>query len=244
MTDLAHTETGTSGPLVVFVHGVLDRGRSFEPIAARLLDCRVITYDRRGYAGSAALPGAPASVSRHADDLIELLDGRRAIVVGHSFGGVTATTAAVRAPELVESLVLYETGMAWAPGWDDTAVRAVLDSADPEVAALRLMFGERYEAMSADEQQFRRRDAAAFVAEEESVRQGVHPFDLKALKAPLIYARSAPTVMPWVADFVREHVPDAELPLIEGAGHHAHRTKPDDFHALVRRGIERATAAR
>ena len=65
------------------------------------------------------------------------------MVVGHSFGGVTAMGAAVRAPQLVDSLVLYETSVAWVPGWDDTVMQGVFAADDPEGAALQLMLGAR-----------------------------------------------------------------------------------------------------
>ena len=46
----------------------------------------------------------------------------------------------MQAPELVRGLVLYETPIAWAPGWDDTAMRRVLAEPDP-VCRLRAAAG-------------------------------------------------------------------------------------------------------
>jgi pimeloyl-ACP methyl ester carboxylesterase len=168
-TDLAVTESGTGDALVVFVHGVLDRGRSFARVAESFAaECRMVTYDRRGYGASAKAAETSVGVDRHIADLVDVLDGRPAVVVGHSFGGVTAMGAAVRAPELVEALVLYETSMAWVPGWDDGVMRAVLASDDPEDAALRMMLGASYDDIR-DEQRVRRRaDARVFLAEERS----------------------------------------------------------------------------
>jgi pimeloyl-ACP methyl ester carboxylesterase len=235
--DLDVMELGSGEPLVAFVHGVLGSGRSFDRVGGMLAsECRVLWYDRRGYATSAG-PGEPAGVDRHVEDLVAVLDGRRAVVVGHSFGGVIAMGAAVRAPQVVEALVLYETSMAWAPGWDDEVMQGVLGSHDPEGAGLRMMLGDRYDAMNADERARRRLDARAFIAEERSVRTGAEPYDVAEIRAPLVYGRSDPAVMPEVLEHLRREVRHVEAVTVPGAGHHAHRTAPEAFAGLVRRGL-------
>jgi pimeloyl-ACP methyl ester carboxylesterase len=238
--DLAITESGSGDALVVFVHGVLDRGRSFDRVADLLAsECRMLWYDRRGYGASAGI-AAPVGVDAHVADLVAVLDGRRAVVVGHSFGGVTAMGAALRAPEHVAAVVLYETGMAWVPGWDDSVMTTVFDSHDPEAAALRVMLGDRYEGMGDEEMARRRVQASAFVAEERSVRLGPPPFDVADIRAPLVYGRSDPHVMAPVADHLRGRVDAIEFVTLPGAGHYAHRTAPEAFACLVRRGLNLA----
>ncbi len=232
------TEVGSGEPLVVLVHGALGWGSSFDRVAAELEnECRMLWYDRRGYGTSAG--AGPAGVDLHAADLVAVLDGRPAVVVGHSFGGVTVLGAAILAPELVRSVVLYETSMAWSPGWDDTVVTALLRSPDPVEAGLRMMLGERCDAWTDEEWVRRRIDGAAFVAEEASVRTGVPPYDIADVRSPVLYGRSDPSVMPSVARFLRAQLAHFEERLIDGAGHHAHRTAPEAFADLVRRGIER-----
>jgi pimeloyl-ACP methyl ester carboxylesterase len=239
---LAVHETGSGDGLVVFVHGVLDRGGSFRRVGQLLQDDRrIVWYDRRGYGGSASVDD-PVGVDAHIADLVDVLGGRRAVLVGHSFGGVTAMGAAVRAPELVEALVLYETSMAWAPGWDDRVMEAVLGGADPEDAALRLMLGARYGAIPDDERARWRRDAEVFLAEERSVRAGTAPYDVAALRAPLVYGMSDSAVMSPVVEYLARRVPAVEVITIPGAGHHAHRSAPEEFAQLVRRGLALASA--
>lgn len=240
--DLEITEVGTGGPRVVFVHGVLDRGRSFARVAKLLAgECRVAWYDRRGYGASVYAAAEPVGWSVHVDDVLRVLDGRPAVVVGHSFGGVPALGAAVRAPELVQALALYETGLAWVPGWDDTAMAGVLADVDPETAGLRLMFRERYDQMSEPERERWRREARAFVAEERSVRDAGPPFDTAAVRAPVVYGRSSPDVVAAVVAHLRATVPNVEEVTIPGAGHNAHRTQPRAFADLVRRALALAS---
>lgn len=235
--DLEVFERGDGGPLVVFVHGVLDQGRSFGRVAAVLTgECRMVWYDRRGYGASLRAPGAPVDIDGHVEDLLSVIDGRRAVVVGHSFGGVTVVGAALRAPELVAAAVLYETGMAWVPGWDDSHMRAVLGADDPAQAGVRMMFRERFDVMPADERALRLVEGGAFVTEERSVRTGTPPFDVAALRVPLVYGCSNLGERPWVPTYLAE-VAGAEIVEIPGAGHNAHRSQPSAFADLVRRGL-------
>lgn len=237
---LGAEERGRGDDLVVFVHGVLDRGRSFSRVAALLEDeCRMLWYDRRGY-GSSVDPHRPAlDVDGHAEDLLGVLDGRRAVVVGHSFGGVTVLAAALRAPGLVRSVVLYETGMAWVPGWDDTRMRALLWGEDPDVAGVRMMFGDRWDAMTEENRSRRLLEARAFVVEERSVRLGPPPFDLAALPVPLVYGWGGTPPFDTVAAHLRDTVSDVEIVTIPEGGHNAHRSRPEEFADLVRRGMSR-----
>ena len=239
--DLEVTELGSGDALVVFVHGVLGRGRSFDRIADVLApECRMLWYDRRGYGASAGV-AAPVGIDVHVADLLTVLDGRRAVLVGHSFGGVIAMGVAVRAPESVGALVLYETSLAWVPGWDDSIMQGVFASDDPETAALRVMLGARYDAMGKEEQARRRVEASAFIAEEQSARRATPPFVVADIQAPVVYGRSDPAVMPVVVDYLCREVPEIDVVTLAGAGHHAHRTAPEAFAGLVRRGLDRAS---
>jgi pimeloyl-ACP methyl ester carboxylesterase len=242
--ELNVEERGVGAHRVVFVHGVLDRGRSFGRVAALLDDeCHMTWYDRRGYGDSLGAPGVPVGVDTHIADLVDVLDGRRAVVVGHSFGGVSALGAALAVPELVDAVVIYETGMAWAAGWDDSRMRAMLWGEQPESAAVRMMLGERLDRMAPEEQASWLAQSRAFVAEERSVRTGTPPFDLAALAVPLVYGSDRNPMADVVESYLSATVPGVEVVRLAGAGHNAHRSQPAGFADLVRRGIRRGTAA-
>jgi pimeloyl-ACP methyl ester carboxylesterase len=235
-TDLQVTETGSGETLVLFVHGALGSGRSFNRVAEALTPgYRMLWYDRRGYGSSRDAAGTPATVERHIDDILAILDGRPAIVAGHSFGGVPAIGAAVRAPEVIRAVVAYETGMAWVPGWDDTALQRIFADADPPDAGLQMMLGERYGGLSDDERVGRLRDAVAFIAEERSARADPPPFNAADLRIPLVYGTSDERVMPAVTRHLQQEVRTLEIVTIPGAGHHAHRAAPGAFAQLIRR---------
>lgn len=132
-------------PLVVLVHGSLDRGASFTRVVRRLDDLHTVTYDRRGYHRSRLALPLNTTLDGHIDDLLEVVDGRTAVVVGHSYGGDVALGAAVRGgtDAGIVSVVAFEPPMPWLGSWarspnsnaamsDGTAS----DGAEPRAAVL------------------------------------------------------------------------------------------------------------
>ncbi len=79
-----------SGPddasLVVLVHGSMDRSTSFSKLVRRLRDLRTVVYDRRGY-GQSVEVGPPYAVAQQLEDLWFVMQERRGVVIGHSYGG-------------------------------------------------------------------------------------------------------------------------------------------------------------
>jgi pimeloyl-ACP methyl ester carboxylesterase len=85
-------------------------GRQWAPYAAAWGErFEVVAPELLGYAGDAAWPrGTPASLDDEALALAPLLDARGVHLVGHSYGGAVALQLALRWPERVRSLTLYE----------------------------------------------------------------------------------------------------------------------------------------
>jgi len=112
-----YTISRGEGPVVLFCHGVtLDVRlwfKQFEELPERGL--RVVAYDQRGH-GSSESGSTGHSVDNLAEDLksvIEGLDLRDVVVVGHSMGGIAAQAFAINHPKLaqrrVRGLVLMST---------------------------------------------------------------------------------------------------------------------------------------
>ncbi len=105
------------GPLVVLVHGAMDRSGGMLRVRRILQStCCVVRYDRRGYARSLDA-GPPTSFTQQVDDLAEVLNGRPAVLAGHSFGGLVCLALAERQPELARAVLAFEAPMTWAPWW-------------------------------------------------------------------------------------------------------------------------------
>jgi len=109
--ELEYEERGTGEP-VLLIHGSL-LADAFAPVLAEpALTERyhVITYHRRGFAGSAR-PEGEVSIARQAADarsVLAHLGITQAHVVGHSYGALIALQVALDAPDAVHSLALLE----------------------------------------------------------------------------------------------------------------------------------------
>ena len=95
-----------------------------------------IGFDTRG-TGRSPVPDEPYGIDELAQDAANILDGRRARVVGLSMGGYVALTLAVAQPGLVRSLVLIGTGA----GGPDRVPRSQ-EVRDAYEAAIGLSFDE------------------------------------------------------------------------------------------------------
>ncbi|MFI0814866.1 alpha/beta fold hydrolase [Streptomyces sp. NPDC021098] len=113
-----HGPADPAAPAVVLVHGWTCSTAFWAPVLRELAtDHRVIVYDQRGHGRSAAPGPGGYSTEVLADDLEAVLEqtlepGRRAVVAGHSMGGMTVMAAAGR-PALrarAAAVVLCSTG--------------------------------------------------------------------------------------------------------------------------------------
>lgn len=114
-TALALAEAGAGGRPLLLVHGFTGAKEDFtewlDPLAAA--GWHAVAPDQRGH-GDSAKPDDEAAYSfdAYADDLLALLDAlgwASAVVLGHSMGGMVVQTAALRAPERFEAIVLMDT---------------------------------------------------------------------------------------------------------------------------------------
>ena len=234
MIDLAlHVEEhrGAPGaPLVVLVHGVFDSCESFESVIEHLVpDHTVLTYDRRGWGRSA--DAAPAtSLGDHADDLLSVLGDRRATVVGHSYGGTVSLLAAVRAPERVAALGLFEPSMQWQPWWP------TMDAIVAEAPYEQTHFRAGLEHKPRRTREEREREQSLLQHELTLIAEA--PCTPEQLTVPRLVGRGKLSAT-WrfgTTDHLREEL-DCELLEIDDAGHTAHRMQPKGFADFTRRAV-------
>ena len=236
------------GALVVLVHGSMDRSTSFGRVAKLLDDLHVIAYDRHGYGHSPA-PSPHTTLAAHTADLLELIDGRRCVVVGHSYGGDVALLAAIERPDLVAAVTAFEAPMPWQPWWPQaSAGSAAMAASTPEEAAeafMRRVVGDRiWSRLPRATRDARRAEGETLVAEMESIR-GHAPFDPAAVTVPVVAGCGSASEARHreSAERLAAAVPDGELVVIEGAGHGAHMSHPREFAALIRQAVARAGLA-
>lgn len=225
-----HRSDAPDAPVVVLVHGVFDSCASFEAVIEHLVpEHTVVTYDRRQWGRS--IDAAPAvALSDHADDLLAVLDERRATVVGHSYGGTVSLLAAVRAPERIASLGLFEPSMQWQRWWPSHDVIAAESVYEQE------HFRAGLEGKPRRTREEREREQA--LLQHELVLIAEPPCSLDDLRVPRIVGRGTLSAR-WrfgPTDRLSEEL-HCELVEIDDAGHTAHRMQPKGFADFVRRAV-------
>ena len=126
-TNLYYEEYG-AGPAVVLTPGGRNDTNGLRPIAALLSPhCRVILHDRRNCGKSDIVIGGELS-EQHAwgeemAGLLKQIGAAPAYLIGGSAGSRTSITVAVRHPEVVKGIYVWEvsggpiSGMSMSPGY-------------------------------------------------------------------------------------------------------------------------------
>jgi pimeloyl-ACP methyl ester carboxylesterase len=235
-------------PVVVLIHGSLDRGSSFARVVRRLPDLHTVTYDRRGYHDSRDVLPVADTLDIHIDDLLSVIGGRPAVVIGHSFGGTIALGAALRnqPASTIGALAAFEPPLPWLPIPGNRASAARKYDDDPAVVSeqffRRVVGNSAWDRLSHAAKEERRLDGPALAAEMQSIRGQEPPFDARQLAMPAVFGRGDRSAarqrggVQWLV----EHVVGSELIEFPGSGHGAHLSHPDAFAALVRRTVERS----
>jgi pimeloyl-ACP methyl ester carboxylesterase len=255
LTEHVPDGVGADALLVVLVHGSLDRAGSFARVIRRLDDLHTVTYDRRGYNRSRHVVPVHDTLDGHVDDLLSIIDGRPAVVVGHSFGGDVALGAALRTGRSghIRAVAAFEPPMPWLGSWATRpgsvgrASQPSLDHDDPGHVAerfFRRMVGDSaWDRLPEATKEARRADGAALAAEIAAIRVTEAPFDVKILTVPAVFGCGSETLPHHraSAEWLVTNVAESEFVEIEGAAHGAHLTHPEGFARFVRIAVGRGS---
>lgn len=227
-----------SGPdsdfLVVLIHGSLDRSGGMALLARHLQgDHRVLRYDRRGYARSWPHAG-PYTVDDQVEDLIGLVGARKVVLIGHSFGGNIALSAAARLGTQVIGVSTYETPLSWMDWWPgNTAGAMAVASSESDAAQnfmIRLIGHKRWEALPERTREERRREGAALVGELTALRSKA-PWNVENITCPVLCGYGS-LGMKHHADGARwlaQNLTYGQLVELRDTAHSAPMTHPLDF---------------
>lgn len=222
------------GPVIALVHGSMDRSAGLLRLSRRLDDrFTVVRHDRRGYGRSRPHDG-PFGIDQQVADLVEVLDGRRAMVFGHSYGGNVALGLADRHPELVTAVAVYETPLAWFDWWPDTTAgsNALATQGDPAEAAerfmRRLIGDERWEHLPPSTREARRAEGAVMVGELTDLRQRP-PWSPERIGVPVLalYGEHGAAHHRRAMEHVASLVGDGRVEMVPGARHPGPNTHPE-----------------
>ena len=248
-----YTPAGLGAHEVVLLHGQPGSPADWQQVAGRLpAQIHAVAPDRPGY-GSSRLPAGGFAVNARA--VLDDLDSRgitRAVLVGHSYGGGVALSAASLAPGQVEAVVLLASvGPACVTGWDRLLAAPgagqlcaqVAWRLTPWLARARLarIARRRGRPLRPDEhvnwQVWGHASGGqhplwrTFLTEQRALlgELGALEHAIASVRVPvLVLADPRDTIVPFeTARRLVRALPDARLELVEGAGHHLPRRAPE-----------------
>src|SRR5580704_15873207 len=249
--DLGTTDTpaGLRAHELVLLHGQPGSPADWRQVAGRLpAQLHAVAPDRPGY-GSSQLPAGGFAANARA--VLDDLDARgltRAVLVGHSYGGGVALSAASLAPGRVEAVVLLASvGPACVTGWDrllaapgaGQLAALVAWRLTPWIARARLagIARRRGRPLEADEHANWQVWGHAghghhplwrtFLTEQRALLRELDALEhaIGSVRVPvLVLADPRDAVVPFeTARRLVCALPDAHLQVVEGAGHHLPR---------------------
>jgi pimeloyl-ACP methyl ester carboxylesterase len=234
-----HRDIIGSGPAVLFTHGFASSSHMFAVTVADLsTDHTTITWDIRGH-GKSDSPADPAeySVDLSLSDMAGILDAagaRRAVLVGHSLGGYLSLEFTFANPDRVEGLVLVGTG----PGYRKDEARAAWNQMAERYAADLDERGLDGMPSSAelDAGVHRSAEGLALAARGILSQRDGHVLEaLPTIAAPtLVVVGEHDEPFQAASRYMAAKIPDAELVVIDGAGHAPPVTHPNEFNAALR----------
>ncbi|MDB5576603.1 MAG: alpha/beta hydrolase [Bradyrhizobium sp.] len=234
---------GDGRPTVLFIHGFLDAGRVWEPVAERLAQAGVASavLDLPGMGGTPAEPET-ISLDSYADSVAAVVDalGGDLLLVGQSMGAQVAELVALRRPAQVKALVLLTPvplGGVGAPDEVAASFKAVGGNAEVQIAQrTQLSPNLSYEALTTlvhiGEQV--RPDVAARLVDmwNQGHEAGTRP---SAFTGPVMVVRGGadPFIDEAAASTVAGRFARVTSAEVEGAGHWAHVEQPEKVAELV-----------
>lgn len=244
--QIAYTSSGVGEPALIFVHGIGGDRTYFSPQMARFASRRqVLALDLRGH-GESSVPDE-VTIDAFAEDVIAVTESaglERAVICGHSMGGVVGLKVAVSRPQLVRGIAMVDgtvlfpdqvrqaglTGLVpalagehWFEALSGYFNSRILDPQDPDWLKQRVM---------ADARRTRPEVVRTFFA---SLFSSDYAAELKSCRCPLLYIHAKSP-----ADLVRlrQLQPDAVIDQVVGSGHYPMLTVPDQVDAMLDRFME------
>ena len=238
-----------SGPALVLVHGSIADHTTFDPFVEVLRDeWTTYSMDRRGFGASDDT--VHYSIERDFEDAAAVVDtvaartGGPVTLWGHSYGANCAMGGAARTAN-VDHLVLYEPslGITYPPGSIERAEQA-LAAGDNEAAILAVlvdileMSDEEIDAFRSNPLWPVRLASAPTIPRECRAEESwvYRPGQFDAVTAPTLFLTGSDSV-PVVTKATHEAraaIPHANLRVLEGHGHFAHKTDPATVAEIIR----------
>mgnify|MGYP003645834845 FL=1 len=235
------------GPPFVIAHGLFGSGRNWTSFAKAAADWRAITVDLRNHGDSPwdAAMDYPAM----GNDLLELIAGAEdgpAVLLGHSMGGKASMAAALIRPDAIAALIVVVyghshanyIGLLQALDLDKITRRSDADAAlagDIPDPGLRQFLLQNLDFKDTPPRW--KPNLAAIDANMQALTDFPFEASEKTYDGPALFIAGSESayVTPESHDAIRAFFTEAQIEVIEGAGHWVHAEKPEEFGALVKK---------
>lgn len=257
---LAYTLSGpTDARAVVFVNGIGGAQAAFTlQVRAFMSDHQVLTYDHRGMGGS-DIVDAPVHMADYAADLVRVLDEvgiEQADFVGLSFGGRVLQQLAAGWPERVRRLVIGGTSAGGALHVASAAnvhqsMRVAVggDATEWADVVAPLLFGRRYREQYPERIRSLARWRARYSPSPVGLARQWEAWDsfdmsaqLEQIQCPVLILHGTDDALSPMGNAValHEHLPNADLVVLEGIGHSPNVEATDIFNKEIREFLSRS----
>ncbi len=251
---------GDGEPELVLIHGSAQNAHTWDTVALAL-GRPLVSFDLPGHGHTSWKNDQrydPRSMAADLAPVVADLAPRARAVVGMSLGGMTALALAAAHPELVERLVLVDitpgtnrekakaiidfvNGPQSFPDFDAILARTIEHNPTRSVSSLRrgILHNARQLPDGSWQWRYDRTGRPGSEAERGRVDPGELWNDVGGLTMPLLLARggTSPVVDDAdVAELLRVR-PDAEVVVVEGAGHSIQGDRPLELAALIERFV-------
>ena len=241
---LAYEQTGVGEPTLLFGHGWCCDHTFLAPQVAHFRQRhRCLAVDLRGH-GASDRPVQDYSIGVFADDLAWLCDALgigRAVVVGHSMGGIVGVELAARRPDLAAAVVALDAPILPVPRATESALRIAAAFRGPNYRAAQREYVSRYLFLPTDDPERKARVLEVMGRAPQHVLasafEGMFTWDgqtaLAACKAPLLLISAARPA----ADLarIRALCPQVVHGQTVGAGHFHQLEVPEQVNPMIAR---------
>jgi esterase len=258
---LFSTQLGSSGPRVVFLHGLFGQGKNWTTIAKDLSDAARVTlvdlpnHGQSPWTDHFSYPEMAAQVA----ELLWVQGGDdQWAVIGHSMGGKVAMTLALHQPELVARLCVVDVSpvttaeitdfdtfvrgmraidLETLPDRRDADAQLATYVSDPSIRGFLLQNLRRDNSASNG---WRWQMNLAMLGDHLAEMSDWPDLRAQPYNGPVLWLAGAesPYIQPEYAAAMRALFPRVQLVTIKGAGHWVHSEQPQVFLAIMRRFLQ------
>jgi sigma-B regulation protein RsbQ len=244
------------GRAIVFAHGFGCDQTMWRFVAPRFADThRVVTFDFVGFGGSDLAAHDPVrygSLDGYALDVLEVLDAldlRDIIFVGHSVAAMIGIVAAIREPDRIGALVLvgpsprYVDDDGYVGGFTVADIEGLLQSLESNylgwsstMAPVIMGNPDRPELREELTNSFCRTDPAIARSFARVTFLSDNRADLARVRTPTLILQCSDDVIAQdaVGDYVHEQIAGSSLVHLDAVGHCPHLSAPDETAAAIR----------